>query len=245
VARFTNELAERAAAEQWPPLRCLVLNAGLLPGKPAVTQQGIELGAGTNHVGHFVLTQRLLPTLRANRPARVVVVASNSHFGPIVTRDVGDKATLRQKLFFPQRKRLPLRAAKAVYGSSKMFNVMFARELNRREAANGVVSCALHPGSLIATDISRNTNPVVRFALHYVIGRFTKSINQGTSTTLTCAMAPPERVAGNYYCDCQEKACSKLITDAACATLWDLTEEIVAEVWDQSATTGSSKPRGA
>jgi NAD(P)-dependent dehydrogenase (short-subunit alcohol dehydrogenase family) len=107
------------------------------------TKQGFELQFGTNHLGHFALTARLLPLLDGTAGARVVVVSSTAqNFGHIDFDDLNwERRSYR---------------AFAAYGQSKLANMMFALELQRRLAAAGssVQVTAAHPG-YTATDLQR------------------------------------------------------------------------------------------
>lgn len=123
----------RAFAANWPgdPVDLLINNAGVMIPPLGRTEDGFELQFGTNHLGHFALTNLLLPCVTG----RVVTVSSGAHrFGSI---DFGD-------LNWERRKYRPWRA----YGQSKLANLLFTAELQRRltEAGSPVLSVAAHPG---------------------------------------------------------------------------------------------------
>jgi NAD(P)-dependent dehydrogenase (short-subunit alcohol dehydrogenase family) len=112
----------------------LINNAGVMASPRRHTADGFELQFGTNHLGHFALAGLLLPALRGREDARVVTVSSNAHkFGRIAFDNPG--GTHR---YFRWR----------AYGQSKLANLLFARELDRRLQAAGwkVKSLAAHPG---------------------------------------------------------------------------------------------------
>ena len=117
------------------PLDLLVNNAGVMtPPKYRETEEGHELQFGTNHLGHFALTGLLLPALLAAPSSRVVTVASIAHHR-------GDESVLEgnpETSYSPQK----------TYGNSKLANLLFARELQRRatEAGVALTSTAAHPG---------------------------------------------------------------------------------------------------
>jgi NAD(P)-dependent dehydrogenase (short-subunit alcohol dehydrogenase family) len=123
-------------AEAWEgPLGLLVNNAGLMtPPRYRQTEDGHELQFGTNHLGHFALTGRLLPALLAAPSSRVVTVSSIAHHQG--RADVVDGN--------PSDRYRPSPA----YGNSKLANLLFAVELQRRAALAGVAltSTAAHPG---------------------------------------------------------------------------------------------------
>jgi NAD(P)-dependent dehydrogenase (short-subunit alcohol dehydrogenase family) len=137
------DFARRIAAEH-PTLDILVNNAGVMtPPRRRTTADGFELQFGTNHLGHFALTGRLLPLLRAAPHARVVTVSSGMHrMGRINFDDLQFKKRYRPA---------------AAYGQSKLANLMFAFELQRRSDANRwrVTSLAAHPGYAL-TDLIAN-----------------------------------------------------------------------------------------
>jgi NAD(P)-dependent dehydrogenase (short-subunit alcohol dehydrogenase family) len=134
----------RALAERFDRLDLLINNAGVMVPPLSHTRQGFELQFGTNHLGHFALTGRLMPLLAGAPRARVVVLSS-----VIVNHaqlDLGD-------LQFERRRYRRW----AAYGQSKLANLMFALELARRldAARSGVAAVAAHPGGT-ATDLQRN-----------------------------------------------------------------------------------------
>jgi NAD(P)-dependent dehydrogenase (short-subunit alcohol dehydrogenase family) len=137
-------------------LDLLVNNAGVMVPPLGRTEQGFELQFGTNHLGHFALTGRLLPLLERTPGARIVVVASTAqNNGRIALDDLNwERRTY---------------AAGAAYGQSKLANMMFALELHRRLADSGsaVRVTAAHPG-LTATDLGRTSGPVARFAARLI-----------------------------------------------------------------------------
>jgi NAD(P)-dependent dehydrogenase (short-subunit alcohol dehydrogenase family) len=126
----------REFAEGWQgPLDLLVNNAGVMaPLRRRITEDGFELQMGTNHLGHFALTGRLLPALLAAAHPRVVTVSSIAH--TVGALDLDDLQSVAG--YTPQQS----------YGNSKLANVMFALELQRRSTAAGssLVSTAAHPG---------------------------------------------------------------------------------------------------
>ena len=124
-------------------LDLLINNAGVMWPPAAKTADGFELQLGTNHLGHFALTVRLLELLRRTNGSRVVTVSSVSHrFG---TMDFDD-------LHWESRRYHPNRA----YGQSKLANLLFAYELQRRLDRTGIgtLSVAAHPG-YTGTDLQR------------------------------------------------------------------------------------------
>jgi NAD(P)-dependent dehydrogenase (short-subunit alcohol dehydrogenase family) len=126
----------RAFVERYgdAPLDVLVNNAGVMAMPRRTTADGFEMQFGTNHLGHFALTGRLLPNLLAARGARVVTVSSTAHL--IGRMDFDDLQGERRY------------GRWRAYGQSKLANLLFAAELDRRARGAGVdlVSVASHPG---------------------------------------------------------------------------------------------------
>jgi NAD(P)-dependent dehydrogenase (short-subunit alcohol dehydrogenase family) len=115
-------------------LDLLINNAGVMAPPRRETADGFELQFGTNHLGHFALTGSLLGEMQGREDARVVTVSSTAHkFGRISFDNLGG-----ERHYFRWR----------AYGQSKLANILFARELDRRLRAAGsnVKSLAAHPG---------------------------------------------------------------------------------------------------
>lgn len=129
VAAFAGEVTAKHRA-----IDVLMNNAGVMALPRALTPDGFELQLGTNHLGHFALTLRLLPALEAAAAPRVVTVASTAHrMGRI---DFDDLMGERRYKPWP------------AYGQAKLANLLFAYELERRLRAAGhkALSVAAHPG---------------------------------------------------------------------------------------------------
>lgn len=124
-------------------LDLLINNAGVMVPPKGETKQGFELQFGTNHLGHFALTAHLLPRLRDTAGSRVVVVSSGVHH---VGRIAFDDLQFAQRGY----------SAWQAYAQSKLANLLFARELQRRLKAAGAATLvtAAHPG-WTATDLQR------------------------------------------------------------------------------------------
>ncbi len=129
VKQFAEDLCRKVQA-----LDLLINNAGVMATPYLTTADGFELQFGTNHLGHFALTGRLFPLLRQTPGARVVTVSSAAHTGGRIDFDNldGKKGYTRWK----------------AYSQSKLANLIFAYELNRRliQANLDTISVACHPG---------------------------------------------------------------------------------------------------
>jgi NAD(P)-dependent dehydrogenase (short-subunit alcohol dehydrogenase family) len=212
-----------------PPLKILLNNAGIAsyPSSGMVSKQNQDLIFDTNHLGHFVLTNGLLPYLRKSAPSRIVIVSSGSHLHPsVAASDFRDVETLKTKIVCPKPSLPGFAATMQTYGDSKLLNVLHTQELYRRENSNGVTAVALHPGNLITTSIADNQGPFIRFMFKNVVSYFTKNVNQGTSTSLYCILADAGSVAGQYHSSCAPATISKLATPEAAATAWAMSETL-------------------
>jgi NAD(P)-dependent dehydrogenase (short-subunit alcohol dehydrogenase family) len=185
------------------PLHVLINNAGLA-GAHGMTASGFEIAFGTNHVGPFLLTSRLLDRLRSSAPARIVNVASVAHYNaPGIDWEAIRKRT---RSFTGMRE----------YSTSKLANVLHAQELGRRLDGAGVTTYALHPGT-IASDIWRR----VPWPLRPLMTRRMQSPEQGARTSLYCATSPDVAgETGGYYDDCRRKEPAAAATAGLAAELW-------------------------
>jgi NAD(P)-dependent dehydrogenase (short-subunit alcohol dehydrogenase family) len=171
----------RAFASGWTdPLDLLINNAGVMaPPRPARTEDGFELQFGTNHLGHFVLTGMLLPTLLASGGGRVVTVASIAHHGggdDVIDANVGTSYNSQH-----------------TYSNSKLANLLFAAELDRQFRARGLdlVSVAAHPGvsatGLVSDPQGMGASRLVRTLGPVFVRLFTQSARAGARATLYAA----------------------------------------------------------
>ena len=188
---LTSLASVRQAAEQIssrrPRLDLLINNAGVMMTPQGRTEDGFELQLGTNHLGHFALTGLLLDRLLATPDSRVVTVSSFAHRRGRL--DVDD-------LHFEARGYRPTTA----YGQSKLANVLFTYELQRRLTAAGAatVVVAVEPG-VVPTDLPRHAGTVNRSVvklLTAVAGQ--RNPAMGALSTLRAATDPGVR-GGQYY----------------------------------------------
>ncbi len=161
-------------------LDLLINNAGVMIPPYSKTENGFELQFGTNHLGHFALTGQLLDLLKSTSGSRIVNVSSSAHkFGNIDFTD----------LHWQKRKYKKWQA----YGDSKIANLYFTYELQRKLAPNGAnpIVTAAHPG-WTATELQRHNGLIVLMNKF-----FAQTIDMGALPTLYAAIAPD--VIGNAY----------------------------------------------
>ncbi|GAB3994506.1 oxidoreductase [Nocardioides marmoraquaticus] len=171
-----------AFADAWSgPLDLLVGNAGVMtPPRYRETADGFELQFGTNHLGHVALTARLLPHLREAEAPRVVAVSSIAHHR-------GDASVLGGN------EDAGSYSASKAYGNSKLANLLFAFELQRRAEAAGVplTVTACHPGvsstGLVSSPDGLGALPVVKHVLPLVTKVAAQSSAAGANPTLWAA----------------------------------------------------------
>jgi dehydrogenase/reductase SDR family protein 13 len=164
------------------PIHGLINNAGLA-GSRGLTKDGFELTWGTNHLGPYLFTRLLLDRIKQAGTARIVNVASESHYrAKGIDWDAVHKPTQTT-------------TGMHEYSMSKLSNVLFAKELARRLEGTGVTTYALHPG-VVATDVWRR----VPAPLRWVIKKFMITPEQGAEASIRCATDPAlASQTGRYY----------------------------------------------
>ena len=224
---LTSLESVRAAAEQlrsdYDRIDLLINNAGVMWTPKSTTKDGFELQFGTNHLGHFVLTNLVMPALVAGAPSRVVNLSSGGHRSSDILWDD------------PNFARTPYDKMTS-YGQSKTANILFSVELDRRMADRGVRAYAVHPG-VIQTELSRYMTPEDLTGMlerMKAMGREMppyKTPEGGAATSLWAATAPElENIGGVYLEDCHVSQAMPYATDPEAAVrLWALTEELLGQ----------------
>jgi NAD(P)-dependent dehydrogenase (short-subunit alcohol dehydrogenase family) len=221
---------DRFLADGHDRIDVLIANAGVMGTPQSTTADGFELQFGTNHLGHFVLVNRLMPLLVTDSPARIVMLSSAGHrFSNVDLDDPGFEHTPYDPWL--------------AYGRAKTANVLFAVELDRRLRDRGVRAAAIHPGG-IATELGRHLTDESMAALIEARGEremIWKTVPQGAATSVwTGFVAGADEVGGRY---CEDCAVSPVITDTnqapgvmayaldpdTAAALWTRSEELVGE----------------
>ena len=200
------------------PLDILINNAGLIVPSREETTQGYEYTLAANHLGHFVLTHHMLSALEHAPSGRIINVASRAHRVAKVDWDDLHWAKRRYASF-------------TVYGTTKLFNILFTRALAKRLKARGsqVTVNSLHPG-VIRTGFGKDYRGLFH-ALVTLGGPFLSSPERGAQTIIYLASSPEVTgVSGAYFARCkqaQPRAAGRNDYDADC--LWSLSEELCRE----------------
>ena len=187
--------AKRAALdvlERHDRIDILVNNAGIMATPRRTTVDGFELQIGTNHIGHFAWTAGLWPALVAGQ-ARIVSVSSLAHLqaGGVDLRSLTPEGSPRRYFRWTS------------YAESKLANLSFALELDRRVKAAGidVVSVAAHPGiastNLTRTGSGMSGNPLAGVAMHQLTRVIAQSATAGAGPLLLAA-TEPSLIGGEY-----------------------------------------------
>ena len=214
--------------EQEQQLDILINNAGVMWCPNSCTAQGFDTQYGVNHLGHFLLTNLLLPLMKRtgtrDAPSRIISVSSLAH--------------RRGRAVFKLEKQEDAHYNSwSTYSNSKLMNILFTRELTHRlreSSVDNVVSTCLHPGA-IATDLQRHALARVGQTLSQVllpVNHFVmKTPVQGAQTTIHLALKPnPMADAGKYFSDCKAIPCAKAARDDdAAGRLWAVSEEACRE----------------
>jgi NAD(P)-dependent dehydrogenase (short-subunit alcohol dehydrogenase family) len=214
------------------PFDVVIGNAGVMAMPFGKTEDGFETQFGTNHLGHFVLFNRIAPLIRE----RVVMLSSNGHRGGDVNLDDPNFDNTPYSEF-------------GAYSRSKTANALFAVEFDRRHKARGVRATSVHPGG-VPTNLDRYMTPELHTAISEAAKKSgqnvpkmmsSKTSPQGAATTVWAGfVAPADEVGGRYCEDCHV---AEIQDDRAIRTgirafaadpeharaLWAKSEEMVGE----------------
>jgi NAD(P)-dependent dehydrogenase (short-subunit alcohol dehydrogenase family) len=213
-------------------LDLLINNAGVMAAPYQRTVDGFELQFGTNHLGHFALTGLLLPALRNQPGARVVTVSSNNHKGGQMRFDdlQGERRYSRW----------------GAYAQSKLANLLFAFELDRRLKAAGLplISVAAHPG-YSATNLQLSAPPLYERLVLRLSNRFIAQTAEMGALPILYAATAPGPAGGSYVgpdgrgeqrgYPTLVRASDRAQNAADARRLWEISERLTGVTYDLRA----------
>ena len=216
--------AAAALGKSYPRIDLLINNAGVMWTPKQLTADGFEMQFGTNHLGHFALTGLLLDNLLPVRGSRVVTVSSTGH-------------RLRAAIHFDDLQWEHRYDRVAAYGQSKLANLLFTYELQRRLAARNrptTTALAAHPGGS-NTELARNLPGIFKPAIAVLGPLVFQSAAMGALPTLRAA-TDPDVEGGQYYGPDglgEQRGHPKLVSSSAQShdedlqdRLWTVSEEL-------------------
>jgi light-dependent protochlorophyllide reductase len=256
--------ARNYATERRPPLRALVCNAAtqIVTGR-TFTKDGFETTFGVNHLGHFLLVNLMLAQMTP--PARIVVVSSGTH-DPAQTTGMPPPIYRRARILArPDEDTKPLNdergtAGRRAYTTSKLCNVLFTYELERRLRAEkvgtkglAITVNAFDPGLMPGTGLARDYGRLARFAWRFVLPAlrpFVPNVNSvaRSGKSLAGMVTEPrfERISGKYFQGARDVPSSKDSYDPAMASeLWESSASMVRLTPDETILRLRSTPSAA
>lgn len=188
-ARRLNESEEK--------IDILVNNAGVYPATRNMTEDGFELTWQSNHLGHFLLTESLLPLLKKSastgfRPRIVNVSAMGHQFGQMNWDDLNHEQGW---------------TSTKAYCQTKLANVLYCKDLAKRLEADGISAYCMHPG-VVYTEIGRNLDSWTNNSMTRAMGRamFWSPLQGAQSTIYCCVEESLKDKSGSYFYNCKEEA---------------------------------------
>lgn len=207
-----------AVADIGEPLDVLMCNAGIMALPELEQVYGLEKQFVVNHLGHYILTRRLLGQVEAAPAGRIVIVSS-----------MGYKNAPPEGIQFDNLSGEDGYKPFTAYGQTKLANALFSRELARRYMGTEVTSNSIHPG-MVATNLGRYFRKQPRDPDAPLRKGF-KTVEQGASTQVYVAADPRlAGVSGYYFEDCNpvEPEGPHMHDDQLALQLWDVSEELTA-----------------
>lgn len=206
IRTFAEDLKKREKK-----IHMLINNAGIMMCPYMKTEDGLEMQMGTNHFGHFLLTNLLLPLLTHSEPARIINLSSLAHLGGKIPFDDINYEKGYEKV--------------PAYANSKIANILFTRQLAKKLKGTNVQVFSVHPGS-VHTNLGRH---VLGEIPRMMLGPFLmKTALEGAQTTLYCALEADQDDEYYYFSDCAVSyAVAGARDDAVAEKLWDFSEKVV------------------
>jgi len=213
-------------------LHYLINNAGLM-ACPFSTSRGgsIELQFAVNHLGHFHLTNLLLPILRKSTPSRVLIVSSGYYrklAHGLASTDVLDGSTFFDVV---SKGKEPGYDALKAYARSKLANCLHGFELVKRISDSNVGVYVIRPGFVRGTELGRYFSGILTTLAKPFIWMFSQTVEQGAQTYLYCALTEESELkSGALYYNCAiQPYIENLVNERNAKSLWTLSDRLVKE----------------
>jgi len=211
---------------QGKPFDVVIANAGVMACPQGKTADGFETQFGTNHLGHFVFVNKLVPLLKPG--GRIVTLSSAGHQISDVNLDDPNFERTEYQPFLG-------------YGRSKTANILYAVALDNRLKGRGIRATSLHPGG-IQTELGRHMTPELRAQIQARIAaskeaatfRY-KTVPQGAATTVWASFVAPSEAIGGHYCEnCNVCEVNDDTTSRAGVRSYALDPKRAEELWRKS-----------
>lgn len=205
---------------EYPRLDVLINNAGVYCDSLELTEQGYELQFGVNHLGHFLLTLNLLPAMQCSKQcSRVINVSSELHVKGAIDFDSlkGERGPRHYN-------------GTRAYAQSKLANVLFTMELNRRHGEELTTNC-LHPG-VVGTKLAMKKGALLTKTIWSMYRPFARTPERGADTSVYLASSPEVReVSGRYFTPslCLTKPSPRARNEQLARRLWEYSAAAVAD----------------
>ena len=212
IKNLSGEIMQILNSKGDGSLYCLINNAGTFASRYTPTVDGIETQLAVNYLAPFLLTHLLFPALEKQQGARILTVSSESHYKTFVNwRNVQLKKCY---------------VSLWAYKQSKLFTVLFMRELDRRIKYKGLHAFAVDPG-LVATEIGfKGTDLFGKFVWH-IRKKLAVSVSKGAATAMLLASRPDICAQEIYWRECREcKAAHNSYNKKYMRRVWDLGEKL-------------------
>lgn len=219
ISSFSSELLSSE-----PAIDILINNAAVWGNPDPLTNDGIEQTFGTNYLGHYYLTQLLLPTIAQSDIAKIISVSSGLHSTvPLTEAELqGDTPSIAAPP-------VPVIPPKDIYAKSKLCQVYYTAELQARHPE--ISAYSLHPG-LCYTNLARYTaiNPVVKAIARVVVPHLIRSAEEGAMTSVYCAVEEGLE-GGAFYGSCAKEELKDVAKEPEIQRLlWECSERLVKRI---------------
>lgn len=217
-----SQKSVRKAAEELktkcPKIDVLINNAGCYVSELQLTEDGLEMHFGTNHIGHFLLTNLILDNVKAAGKGRIINLSSIAH-----------KSTRKLNLDDINYKIEEYGGLKA-YSRSKYCNILFTKELAKRLEKDRITVNAVHPGGVRTEIAEKNANWFTKLGW-IVMKPLMVTVEEGAKTSIHLASSPDvEGETGGYWVRCKKYFSNRPSQEESnWKALWEKSEELVGQ----------------